>query len=160
MSRCLKEADIVDILLLNIAFLRSLFGAVIKSPRLECSSCFNIYSNFPQNEGKLPAYFNISYRRMKFFFLIKIVKSCANNTHEIHHYHIFSGVSSGSGSSDTASNEDKCDSPTPSATPSCGSSNTVKRRPESRSTPRPRHLKPKKDIYKSNPGNLLKPKAP
>merc|ERR1712117_656029 len=57
------------------------------------------------------------------------------------------------GSSDTASNEDKCDSPTPSATPSCGSSNTVKRRPESRSTPRPRHLKPKKDIYKSSPGS-------
>merc|ERR1719205_321974 len=67
--------------------------------------------------------------------------------------HSSSGVSSGSASSDTASNEDKCDSPTPSATPSCGSSNTVKRRPESRSTPRPRHLKPKKDIYKSSAGS-------
>merc|ERR1712038_344234 len=31
--------------------------------------------------------------------------------------HSSSGVSSGSASSDTASNEDKCDSPTPSATP-------------------------------------------
>jgi len=29
----------------------------------------------------------------------------------------------------------------------------VKRRPESRSTPRPRHLKPKKDIYKSSTGS-------
>lgn len=67
--------------------------------------------------------------------------------------HSSSGVSSGSASSDTASNEDKCDSPTPSATPSCGSSNTVKRRPESRTTPRPRHLKPKKDIYKSSAGS-------
>ena len=67
---------------------------------------------------------------------------------------ISSGVSSGSGSSDTGSNGDKCESPTPSATPSHGSSNTVKRRPDSnRPGTRPRHLKPKKDIYKNNNNN-------
>ena len=71
-------------------------------------------------------------------------------------------MSSGSGSSDTASgSEEKCESPTPSATPSAaashGSSNTVKRRggegghaPRHGPATRPRHLKPKKDIYKQN----------
>ena len=61
-------------------------------------------------------------------------------------------MSSGSGSSDTASNEDKSESPTPSAAHSTGSSNTVKRRPENRNTTRPRHLKPKKEIYKNSNG--------
>ena len=83
----------------------------------------------------------------------------------------FSGVSSGSGSSDTASgSDDKCESPTPSgehhiksgiflifmfspaATASHGSSNTVKRRPEAGGArvTRPRHLKQKKDAgYKT-----------
>ena len=64
----------------------------------------------------------------------------------------FSGVSSGSGSSDTASNEDKSESPTPSGAHSTGSSNTVKRRPDTRSSARPRHLKPKKEIYKNSNG--------
>ena len=61
-------------------------------------------------------------------------------------------MSSGSGSSDTASNEDKSESPTPSGAHSTGSSNTVKRRPDTRSSARPRHLKPKKEIYKNSNG--------
>jgi len=70
--------------------------------------------------------------------------------------HSSSGVSSGSGSSDNGDNNDKCESPTPSGTPSQGSSNTVKRRPDNRSTTRPRHLKAKKDIYKNNTNGILK----
>ena len=66
----------------------------------------------------------------------------------------FSGVSSGSGSSDNGDNNDKCESPTPSGTQSQGSSNTDKRRPETRSNTRPRHLKPKKDIYKNSTNGI------
>jgi len=64
--------------------------------------------------------------------------------------HSSSGVSSGSGSSDTASNEDKTESPL-SPAPSVGSSATVKRRPgEVRpAAARPRHLKPKKEVFKA-----------
>ena len=63
-------------------------------------------------------------------------------------------MSSGSGSSDNGDNNDKCESPTPSGTPSQGSSNKVKRRPDNRSTTRPRHLKAKKDIYKNNTNGI------
>merc|ERR1719350_2130932 len=77
--------------------------------------------------------------------------------------HSSSGVSSGSGSSDTASgSDDKCESPTPSATASHGSSNTVKRRPEAGGgrVTRPRHLKQKKDAgYKAGANGILKPPA-
>ena len=66
-------------------------------------------------------------------------------------------MSSGSGSSDTGSTEDKSESPTPSAAHSTGSSNTVKRRPDTRNTARPRHLKPKKEIYKNSNGESLQP---
>ena len=66
-------------------------------------------------------------------------------------------MSSGSGSSDTGSTADKSESPTsptPSTAHSTGSSNTVKRRPDTaRTTTRPRHLKPKKEIYKNSNGN-------
>ena len=69
--------------------------------------------------------------------------------------HSSSGVSSGSGSSDTASNEDKTEG-RHSPSPSCGSSATVKRRPgDARvgGSSRPlRHLKPKKELFKEGKG--------
>ena len=65
--------------------------------------------------------------------------------------HSSSGVSSGSGSSDTASNEDKTEG-RHSPSPSCGSSATVKRRQGDgrvSGSSRPlRHLKPKKELFK------------
>jgi hypothetical protein len=65
----------------------------------------------------------------------------------------YSGVSSGSGSSDTASNEDKSE-----VVPSSPSTSTSgKRRTEARTAgSRPRHLKPKKDIFKNVPGMYCK----
>ena len=62
--------------------------------------------------------------------------------------HSSSGVSSGSGSSDTASNEDKTEHGRHSPSPSCGSSATVKRRQAQGSSRPLRHLKPKKELFK------------